>query len=316
VVSYVTEDMKATIVIASMVLLSTLLRFVQEGRSNRAAARLKAMVSSTATVLRRNGGPHASRRRGPTPSTAASASRRVARGAAARAGARRHRGAVGRRHDPGRLPPAVRQGPVREPGRHDRRIAAGGKARRRGRLEWRRRAGAGNLLFMGTNVVSGSAMAVVLATGNRTYFGTWPRGSRQDRAPTAFEAGVNSVSWLLIRFAAVMVPVVLHQRLHQGRLGRGLPVRAVGGRGPDARDAAHDRHLHPGQGRRGAVAPKVIVKRLDAIQNFGAMDVLCTDKTGTLTQDRIVLERHTDARASPATRCCASPTSTATTRPA
>jgi magnesium-transporting ATPase (P-type) len=157
VVSYVTEDMKATIVIASMVLLSTLLRFVQEGRSNRAAARLKAMVSSTATVLRRNGGPHASRRRGP---------RRPAQ----------------------RLRPAGAslEVPLRELVPGDIVVLSAGdmipadcrllsakdlfvsqaamtgescrwKSAPTRAPAWRRRAGAGNLLFMGTNVVSGSA---------------------------------------------------------------------------------------------------------------------------------------------------------------
>ncbi len=85
-----------------------------------------------------------------------------------------------------------------------------------------------------------------------------------------------------------------HQRLHQGRLDASAAVRAVDRRGPDAGDAADDRYLDLAKGAVFLSRKKVIVKRLDAIQNFGAMDVLCTDKTGTLTQDKIFLARHVD----------------------
>ena len=212
VVSYVTEDMKATVVIASMVLLSTLLRFVQEGRSNRAAARLKAMVSSTATVLRRNGGPHL-----PADAEAPDA---------------QHSGfgQQARRYEvplcevvpgdfvvlsAGDMIPAdcrvlsakdlfVSQSAMTGESLPVEKRADASASNGAGVLD------ASNLLFMGTNVVSGTALAVVLSTGNRSYFGTIAtRVTSNERAPTAFETGVNSVSWLLIRFAAVMVPVVL-----------------------------------------------------------------------------------------------------------
>ncbi len=154
-----------------------------------------------------------------------------------------------------------------------------------------------NLVFMGTNVVSGSATAVVVATGNRTYFGTLAlRATATDSAPNAFQAGVNSVSWLLIRFALVMVPVVLLVNgLTKGDwLEAGLFALSVAvGLTPEMLPMIVTSTL-----AKGAVLlsrKKVIVKRLDAIQNFGAMDVLCTDKTGTLTQDKIALARHVDA---------------------
>ena len=115
-----------------------------------------------------------------------------------------------------------------------------------------------NILFMGTNVVSGSATAVVVTTGNRTYFGALAqRVTTVDRAPTQFQAGVNQVAWLLIRFMFVMAPLVLlingftkHDWL------RGVPVRAVDRGRADARDAADDRDVHAGQGRGAAVAPE------------------------------------------------------------
>ena len=158
-----------------------------------------------------------------------------------------------------------------------------------------------NLVFMGTNVVSGSATALVVATGNRTYFGALStRVTATDRTTTAFQAGVNSVSWLLIRFALVMAPVVL---LINGFTKGDWPeaflfaLSVAVGLTPEMLPMIVTSTL-----AKGAVLlsrKKVIVKRLDAIQNFGAMDVLCTDKTGTLTQDKIALERHTDAFGTP-----------------
>jgi len=153
-----------------------------------------------------------------------------------------------------------------------------------------------NLVFMGSNVTSGSATALVLATGGDSFFGELAaHAATQQRAPTQFEAGVNQVSWLLIRFMAVMAPLVL---LING-VGKGDWLQALlfalsvaVGLTPEMLPMIVTSTL-----AKGAVAlsrRRVIVKRLDAIQNFGAMDVLCTDKTGTLTQDRIVLKRHTD----------------------
>ncbi|KAG1546022.1 hypothetical protein G6F50_013683 [Rhizopus delemar] len=153
-----------------------------------------------------------------------------------------------------------------------------------------------NLLFMCTNVVSGTATAIVLATGTRTYIRTLAqRSTATDRAPTAFQAGVNSVSWLLIRFALVMVPfVLLINGWTKGDWTEAFlfALSVAVGLTPEMLPMIVTSTL-----AKGAVLlsrRKVIVKRLDAIQNFGAMEVLCTDKTGTLTQDKIALERHTD----------------------
>ena len=158
-----------------------------------------------------------------------------------------------------------------------------------------------NLVFMGTNVVSGSATALVVATGNQTYFGTLAtRVTATNRAPTAFQAGVNSVSWLLIRFAFVMVPIVLLVNgFTKGDWTEAFlfALAVAVGLTPEMLPMIVTSTL-----AKGAVVlsrKKVIVKRLDAIQNFGAMDVLCTDKTGTLTQDKIALERQTDVFGNP-----------------
>jgi Mg2+-importing ATPase len=149
------------------------------------------------------------------------------------------------------------------------------------------------ICFMGTNVVSGTATAVVAATGSRTSIGSMAKGLLGQRVVTAFDVGVNKVSWLFIRFIAVMVPLVflLNGFSKHSWLEALLFALAVAvGLTPEMLPMIVTTNL-----AKGAVAMarrKTIVKRLSSIQNFGAMDVLCTDKTGTLTQDRIVLERH------------------------
>ncbi|WP_438852242.1 magnesium-translocating P-type ATPase [Brevundimonas nasdae] len=152
-----------------------------------------------------------------------------------------------------------------------------------------------NACFMGTNVVSGTATALVVATGPRTYFGSLAKAIVGSRAETAFDRGVNSVSWLLIRFMLVMVPIVLlvNGFTKGDWMNAFLFALAVAvGLTPEMLPMIVSSNL-----AKGAMAMsrrKVVVKRLNAIQNFGAMDVLCTDKTGTLTQDRIILAHHLD----------------------
>ncbi|MFE0780572.1 magnesium-translocating P-type ATPase, partial [Serratia bockelmannii] len=152
-----------------------------------------------------------------------------------------------------------------------------------------------NICLMGTNVASGTATAVVVATGGRTYFGSLAKSIVGSRAQTAFDRGVNSVSWLLIRFMLVMVPVVLLiNGFTKGDWSEAalFALAVAVGLTPEMLPMIVSSNL-----AKGAIAMsrrKVVVKRLNAIQNFGAMDVLCTDKTGTLTQDRIILEHHID----------------------
>ncbi|MFC0140175.1 magnesium-translocating P-type ATPase [Erwinia mallotivora] len=152
------------------------------------------------------------------------------------------------------------------------------------------------ICLMGTNVASGTATAVVVATGNQTWFGQLAKSVTGSRPQTAFDRGVNSVSWLLIRFMLVMVPVVLFiNGFTKGNWTDALmfALAVAVGLTPEMLPMIVSSNL-----AKGAIAMsrrKVVVKRLNAIQNFGAMDVLCTDKTGTLTQDRIILEQHLDA---------------------
>ncbi|TMX14478.1 magnesium-translocating P-type ATPase [Aeromonas salmonicida subsp. achromogenes] len=157
-----------------------------------------------------------------------------------------------------------------------------------------------NICFMGTNVVSGTAKAVVVATGSDTYFGSLARNVvSHKRIETSFDRGVNSVTRLLIRFMLVMVPVVfMLSGVSSGDWMSALTfaLAVAVGLTPEMLPMIVSANL-----ARGAVAMakrKVVVKRLNSVQNFGAMDVLCTDKTGTLTQDKIILEHHYDVRGS------------------
>lgn len=160
-----------------------------------------------------------------------------------------------------------------------------------------------NLLFMGSSIVSGTGKAVVLATGQRTYFGAMAEKLAVKRPLTAFDRGVKQVSWLLIKFMVVMTPIVflLNGLLKGDWLEAFLFAVAIAvGLTPEMLPMIVNANL-----ARGAIAmarQKTIVKRLHAIQNFGAMDVLCTDKTGTLTQDKVVLIRHVDVRGSDSRR--------------
>ena len=297
VISYVTEDLKATIVIGSMVLLSVSIRFWQEGKSNRAADKLKAMVSNTATVIRHDLAEDAMEE------------------------ARLFFNVQLHPKEPGKVEVPIK---LLVPGDlvvlsagdmipADCRVlsakdlfvsqaAMTGESLPVEKFVLQRDPAMSNplelenILFMGTNVVSGAATALVVSTGNRTYFGALAqRVTATSRAPTQFQAGVNKVAWLLIRFMFVMSPLVLFLNgFTKGDWTEAFlfAMSVAVGLTPEMLPMIVTSTL-----AKGAVIlsrQKVIVKRLDAIQNFGAMDVLCTDKTGTLTQDKIFLAHHTD----------------------
>lgn len=160
-----------------------------------------------------------------------------------------------------------------------------------------------NIGFMGSNVVSGSATAVVLETGNNTYFGSMAQSLSGDRAKTSFERGVESVSGLLVRRMLVMIPVVfLINGIAKGDWAGALlfAISIAVGLTPEMLPMIMTSTL-----AKGAVSMsrhKVIVRTLGAIQTFGEMDVLCTDKTGTLTEDKVVLERYMNLKGDEDTR--------------
>ncbi|MGX7031020.1 magnesium-translocating P-type ATPase [Vagococcus zengguangii] len=150
-----------------------------------------------------------------------------------------------------------------------------------------------NLLFMGSDVISGSAEALVIATGNDTMFGSIADTLSEKPIPTSFEIGINKTSMLLIKFMAIMAPLVviingitINNWLEAFLFGLSVAV----GLTPEMLPMIVTTNLVKGSNK--MAKEGTIIKNLNAIQNFGAIDVLCTDKTGTLTQDKIILEYH------------------------
>lgn len=152
-----------------------------------------------------------------------------------------------------------------------------------------------NICFMGTHVVSGAAEAVVMATGGATFFGSIAASITQDKQLTNFDQGVQQFIWLMIRMMAVMVPAVfLINGLIKGSWIEALLFASAVAVGLAPEMLPMLVTINLAKGAMAMSQKKVIVKRLNAIQNFGAMDILCADKTGTLTQDKVILERHVD----------------------
>jgi len=292
-VAFFTDDIEGTIIITTMVVLSTVLRYWQEFKSNKAAAALKAMVSNTATVIRQVDWDDPDLETMQYDLDQGSqqvelAIQDLVPGDIILLSA-------------GDMIPAdcriifakdlfVSQASMTGESIPVEKFADQKDHTLQNALELE------NIVFMGTNIVSGSAKAVVVNTGTQTYFGALVhRVSHADRATTSFQMGVNKVSWLLIRFMLIMAPVVLFiNGFTKGDWSEALlfALSVAVGLTPEMLPMIVTSTL-----AKGAVflsRKKVIVKRLDAIQNFGAMDVLCTDKTGTLTEDKICLSQYVD----------------------
>lgn len=292
-VAFFTDDIEGTIIITTMVVLSTVLRYWQEFKSNKAAAALKAMVSNTATVIRQVDWDDPDLETLQCDLDQGSqqvelAIQDLVPGDIILLSA-------------GDMIPAdcriifakdlfVSQASMTGESIPVEKFADQKDHTLQNALELE------NIVFMGTNIVSGSAKAVVVNTGTQTYFGALVhRVSHADRATTSFQMGVNKVSWLLIRFMLIMAPVVLFiNGFTKGDWSEALlfALSVAVGLTPEMLPMIVTSTL-----AKGAVflsRKKVIVKRLDAIQNFGAMDVLCTDKTGTLTEDKICLSQYVD----------------------
>jgi Mg2+-importing ATPase len=273
-ISFATGDVRSGVVMLSMIVLSVGLKLVQEARAESAATKLKAMISVTATVTRDGTAQEiAVARLVPGDVVQLTAGDMV----------------------PGdvRIVKAkdlfVNQGsltgesfPVEKSDlRTDATEAVTAPIALR------------NVAFLGTSVESGAASAVVVATGKSTYLGSMAESLQEPPAQTSFDRGITQFTWLMLRFMLVMVPLVfLINGFTKGNWMQafffGLAVAV--GLTPEMLPMIVTVCLS-----KGAVAmghKKVIVKRINAIQNLGAMDVLCTDKTGTLTTDRVILERY------------------------
>jgi Mg2+-importing ATPase len=279
VISFLTGDMRATVVIFAMVLLGIVLRFFQEMRADDAAEKLKAMVSTTATVVR-----DGKEREIPLQQLVPGDILRLSAGDMVPADVRvlsardlfLNQAALTGEALPVEktaAPPSPDiENPLDLPG----------------------------ICFLGSNVESGSATAVVVHTGDQTYFGSLAISIVGQRQLTSFDKGVNGFTWLMIRFIAVMVPAVflINGLTKHNWVEAFLFALAVAvGLTPEMLPMIVTVNLS--KGALAMARKKVIVKRLNAIQNFGAMDILCTDKTGTLTQGKIVLEKYLDPHGNP-----------------
>ncbi|MDR1839806.1 MAG: HAD-IC family P-type ATPase, partial [Treponema sp.] len=281
-----TPDVTAVVIIVVMVLVSGFLRFIQEMRSNNAAKHLTEMVETTVHVGRKFHGEelnetHSEKKEIPMDEIVVGDLVYLAAGDMIPADVRIIAAKdlfISQSALTGESEPVEKfSGAVADAGRNP--------------LELN------NLAFMGTNVISGSATALVINVGDDTILGTIAEQLQAKAPPNKIEKGVNSVSWVLIRFMMVMVPIVL--LVNGFTKGSWLDallfaLSVAVGLTPEMLPMIVSANL-----AKGAVAmakERVIVKNLNSIQNFGAMNVLCTDKTGTLTQDKVILEQHLDIR--------------------
>lgn len=276
-IAALTGDTDAVVIISSMVLISVVLRFVQEYRSSQAAQKLREMVETTATVVR-----DGIRREIPVEELVPGDIVHLSAGDMVPADLRLVASKdlfVSQAALTGESVPVEK-------------LAQGAPPASGSILDHPR------ICFMGTNVVSGTGTGVVLATGPGTYFGALARHVvTSRRVETEFDRGISRVSRLLIRFTLVMVPVVfLINGFTKGDWTQSFffALSVAVGLTPEMLPMVVTANL-----ARGAVnmsRRKVIVKRLPSIQDLGAMNVLCSDKTGTLTQDKVILVRYLDIR--------------------
>ena len=277
------SDLTGPVIVMVMVGISVLLSFTQEYRSSQAAEKLKAMVRNTASVTRRASDGHSERIEVPVVELVPGDIVHLGAGDMVPADLRLLAAKdlfISQAILTGESLPVEKAAPS---GRDLLDAAAANPL------------DLSSVCYMGTNVISGTATAMVVATGGRTYLGSISRSLTGQRVQTSFDRGVKSVSWLLIRFMAVMVPIVFALNWwDKGNFLEALlfALSVAVGLTPEMLPLIVTANL--GKGALAMSRRKVVVKRLNAIQNFGAMDVLCTDKTGTLTLDKIVLERHLD----------------------
>ncbi len=274
-VSIATGDPRAASIMGVMIAIGVSLRFVQESRADQAAAALKAMIRVTATVIR-DGAPREIPLRDIVRGDVVQLSAGDMIPADLRLLAARDL-FVNQASLTGESLPVEKSAAV---------VPAPDQSAVLGGL---------NTCLLGSSVASGTATGVVAVTGPRTYLGGLAGALAQPQEETSFDRGVAGFTWLMIRFIAIMAPLVF---VINGVTGHGwreaflFALAVAVGLTPEMLPMIVSVCLS-----RGAVAmsrKQVIVKRLAAIQNFGAMDVLCTDKTGTLTMDHIILQHHCD----------------------
>jgi Mg2+-importing ATPase len=273
------QDWRTVIVISAIVTISGMLHFIQEFRSSKAAEKLKALVRTSATVVRDGAEKKEIDMIGIVPGDII----HLAAGDMIPADIRIISSKdlfVGQSSLTGESEPVEKYDMLRQNDDPNKSLGL---------------SDLDNICYMGTTVISGAAVAVVVFTGNDTYFGSMAKTLVGKRELTSFDKGINSVSWVLIRFMMIMVPIVfLVNGFTKGNWIQAFlfAISIAVGLTPELLPMIVTTTLAKGAIR--MAKHKTIVKRLNAIQNFGAMDVLFTDKTGTLTEDRIVLECYLD----------------------
>ena len=273
-ISLATGDLRAAIVMSLMIVLGVGIRLMQERRADSTAAKLKAMISVTATVFR-DGGPQEL----PVAHLVPGDVVQLAAGDMIPADVR-----IVSAKDL-----FVTQGPLTGESFPVEKFDTNPPPTDRSPIELE------NLAFLGTSVESGTAAAIVGATGRQTYLGSMAESLEEQVTETAFDRGVARFTWLMLRFIIVMVPLVfIINGLTKGRWHEAFffALAVAVGLTPEMLPTIVTVCLS--KGAMAMARKKVIVKRINAIQNLGAMDVLCTDKTGTLTLDRVILESHCD----------------------
>jgi Mg2+-importing ATPase len=274
IVSYLMGDTRATVVVGGMVFLSVFLSYIQETRSSRAVEKLQKLVKTTVTVLRDGKETEV-----PLEEVVPGDVVVLTAGSLIPADLRVLSAKdffVTQSALTGESMPVEKNADTNQP--------VG-----RAAFEF------SNACFMGSNALSGSARAVVLATGTHTYYGSLAEKLMSRREATSFDKGVRDFTWLMIHFMVVMVSLTfVIVGLTKGNWAEALlfALAVAVGLTPEMLPMIITVCLS--KGALMMARKKVIVKHLHAIQNFGAMDVLCTDKTGTLTQDHVVLERYVD----------------------
>ncbi len=269
------------IIIATMVLISGVLRFVQESRSEKASEKLNEMIETTTLVKRKN----ENKKEIPIDEVVVGDIVYLSAGDIIPADMRivQHKDLfIDQSSLTGESEPIEKNSFINE----GRKIVE-----------------SSNLAFMGTTVVSGSGVGVVIAVGDDTSLGETATSLSNTKVQTTFEKGVNSVSWLLIRFMLVMVPVVLFiNGFTKGDWMEAFlfAISVAVGLTPEMLPMIVTTCL--GKGAVSMSKKKVIIKRLNSIQNLGSIDVLCTDKTGTLTQNKVVLEKYINVNGETDTR--------------
>jgi P-type Mg2+ transporter len=273
-ISFATGDPRAGIVMAAMIVLGVGLRLIQEAKAGKAAAKLKAMISVTATVIR-DGKPQEIAVSLLVPGDIVN----LAAGDMIPADVR-----VVAAKDL-----FVTQSSLTGETFPVEKFAVEKDAAKTAPIDLT------SIAFLGTSVESGSATAVVVATGKQTFLGGIAHSLSEAPTETAFDKGITQFTWLMLRFILIMVPLVfIINGLTKGNWVEAFffAVAVAVGLTPELLPMIVTVCLS-----KGALAmsrKKVIVKRINAIQNLGAMDVLCTDKTGTLTMDHVILEKHCD----------------------